>query len=85
LKPAVYRVQEPLANGALPGDYIVYWGEEQWTLQRQVERPENMDYLKLLHYHSPRPEPRAEEQPPRLGLPPRPKAETPRKAPQTPN
>ncbi len=54
--PTVYRVEEPLSDGALPGDHIVYWGGTEWTLQRQVKCPSDKDmaYLKRLR-HNPRP------------------------------
>ncbi len=83
--PTVYLVEEPLSGGALPGDHLIYWGDE-WTLQREIPRPSNddMGYLKLLHHRNPQSEPPAGESPPRPQSHRQPKAEMPEKGPGRP-
>ncbi len=49
-EPTVYLVNAPLANSALPGDHLVCWGDDEWTLQRQVSPPLEIDTLKPLGY-----------------------------------
>lgn len=58
--PTVYLVREPLSNGALPGDHLIDWGQKEWTLQRQVEPPQDFTHLKRLR-HNPQSSPHGGE------------------------
>ena len=67
--PTVYRVRKALSNGALPGDHLVNWGGDEWTLQRQVQSPKGLSHLTRLRHNLP-PSPRGGE-PPRRSRSPR--------------